>query len=293
MNRLTAATLDDGSEPTVRVVGKIHYGRWLASSVGLLLVVLALRSIVTNPHFEWGTVGNYIVSPIILAGVTKTLEFTAIGMAIGIAIGVLVALMRLSDNFLFQTVSGIYIAIFRGTPLLVQLLFWYNIAALYPTLVLGVPFGPTLWSGSANNLITPLSAAMLGLGLNEGAYMAEIVRGGMLGVDRGQRDAALSLGMTRLQIVAQIVLPQAMRLIIPPTGNQVISMLKSTSLISILAITELLYTAQLIYSRTFETIPLLIVASIWYLAITSVLSVIQSFLERRAGRGFTGNAAAR
>lgn len=282
--------MNGDSEPTVRVVTKAHFGQWAVSAVGLLLVILALRSVVTNPHFEWGTVGSYIVSPIILEGVAKTLEFTAIGMTIGIAIGILVALMRLSDNFLLRTISAVYVAAFRGTPLLVQLLFWYNIAALYPTLVLGVPFGPALWTGSANTLITPLSAAMLGLGLNEGAYMAEIVRGGMLGVDRGQRDAALSLGMTRLQIVTQIVLPQAMRLIIPPTGNQVISMLKSTSLISILAITELLYTAQLIYSRTFQTIPLLIVASIWYLVFTSVLSVIQSFLERRAGRGFTGGA---
>lgn len=277
---------DGDGEPTVRVVRKIHLGRWIVSGIGLLVVALAFRSIVTNPHFEWETVGSYIVSPIILEGVAKTLEFTAIGMTIGIAIGVVVALMRLSDNFLFQAVSGVYVAVFRGTPLLVQLLFWYNIAALYPSLVLGIPFGPTLWSGSANALVTPLSAAMLGLGLNEGAYMAEIVRGGMLGVDRGQRDAALSLGMTRLQVIAQIILPQAMRLIIPPTGNQVISMLKSTSLISILAITELLYTAQLIYSRTFQTIPLLIVASIWYLAITSALSVLQAFLERRVGRGF-------
>lgn len=277
---------DNGLEPAIRVVPKVHIDRWIGSAIGLLLIGLALRSVITNPHFEWAVVGRYILSPVILEGVLRTLEFTAIGMTLGILIGTIVALMRLSDNFVLQTISGVYIAAFRGTPLLVQLLFWFNIAALYPTLRLAIPFGPTLWSGSANTLITPLTAAMLGLGLNEGAYMAEIVRAGMLGVDRGQRDAALSLGMTRVQVIGQIVLPQAMRLIIPPTGNQVISMLKSTSLISILAIAELLYTAQLIYSRTFQTIPLLLVASIWYLAITSLLTVLQSQLERRAGRGF-------
>jgi polar amino acid transport system permease protein len=183
--------------------------------------------------------------------------------------------------------SWLYIWFFRGTPLLVQLLFWYNIAALFPTISLGVPFGPAIVHTSANHVITTFVAALLGLGLNEGAYMAEIVRAGFLSVPEGQTEAAQSLGMTRLQILRMVVLPQAMRVILPPTGNETISMLKNTSLVSALAYAELLYSAQLIYSANYKTIPLLIVASIWYLVMTSVAYVGQYFIERRYGRGFS------
>jgi len=167
----------------------------------------------------------------------------------------------------------------------VQLLFWYNIAALYPKIGLGIPFGPSFVHADANKLITPFTAAILGLGLNEGAYMAEIVRAGIISVPEGQADAAQSLGMTRLQTMRRIVLPQAMRVIIPPTGNETISMLKSSSLASVIVVTELLYAAQLIYSVNFKTIQLLIVASIWYIVCTSVLYVGQFYLERYYGRG--------
>jgi polar amino acid transport system permease protein len=169
----------------------------------------------------------------------------------------------------------------------VQLLFWYNIAALYPKINLGIPFGPAIVHGSANQIITPIIAALLGLGLNEGAYMAEIVRAGFLSVPEGQTEAAQSLGLGRLQILRLIILPQAMRVIIPPTGNETISMLKNTSLVSVIAYTELLYSAQLIYSANYKTIPLLIVASIWYLVMTSVAYVGQYFIERHYGRGFS------
>jgi polar amino acid transport system permease protein len=166
----------------------------------------------------------------------------------------------------------------------VQLLFWGFISALYPVISLGVPFGPSFVSTSTNTLITPVVAAILGLGLNEGAYMAEIVRAGIGSVDRGQTEAAQALGMSRARILRRVVLSQAMRVIVPPTGNQVISMLKTTSLVSVLAFPELLYSAQLIYSDNFQTIPLLLTASIWYLLMTSVLTVIQYYVERHYNR---------
>jgi polar amino acid transport system permease protein len=203
-------------------------------------------------------------------------------------LGIVFAVMRLAPNPLVSGASWLYIWFFRGTPLLVQLLFWGFIAALYPTIDLGVPFGPSFVHANANSLITPFVAALLGFGLNEGAYMAEIVRAGIISVDEGQTEAAQSLGMSRLQIMRLIVLPQAMRVIIPPTGNETISMLKNTSLVIVLgAVFDLLFEAQQIYNANYKTIPLLIVASIWYLALTSVLYVGQYFIERRFGRGFS------
>jgi polar amino acid transport system permease protein len=205
-------------------------------------------------------------------------------MAIGIAVGLLIALMRLSPNPLLARIATLYIAVFRGVPALVQLLLWYNLAALYPTIGLGLPFGITLFSLNANAVITPLVAANLGLGLCEGAYMAEIMRSGILSVDRGQHEAALACGMSRTQAMWRVVLPQALPVIVPPTGNQVIGMLKYTSLASVISVTELLTSTELIYTRTFETIPMLLVASTWYLVLTTVLTVLQRGIERRISR---------
>ncbi len=255
---------------------------------GLLVIVLGaalIKSVATNPRFGWGTVGEYLFSGPVLDGLVKTIELTALSMVIGILIGVVLAVMRLSPNPLVVAASGFYIWLFRGTPVLVQLLFWAFIAALYPVIALGVPFGPSLFSFEANSLITPFVAALLGLGLNEGAYMSEIVRAGLLSVDEGQEEAAKALGMRRMQTVRRIILPQAMRVIIPPTGNETIGMLKTTSLVSVLAFTELLYTVQLIYATNYKQIPLLIVASIWYLVLTTILSIAQYFIERHYGRG--------
>ncbi len=260
-------------------------GRWLAAAIVVVLAVALVRSVVDNPNFEWDVVGEYLFDGRILHGLRLTIELTVIAMAIGIVLGVLLAVMRLSPNWLVSGASSFYIWFFRGTPVLVQLLFWYNIAALYPKIGIGVPFGPSFIHADANTLITPFAAAILGLGLNEGAYMAEIVRAGIISVDPGQSDAAQSLGMTRLQTMRRIVLPQAMRVIIPPTGNETISMLKTSSLASVIVVTELLYAAQLIYSVNFKTIPLLIVASVWYIVCTSVLYVGQYYLERHYGRG--------
>jgi polar amino acid transport system permease protein len=220
-------------------------GRWIATAVLLFVLVAVVDSVATNPRFEWGTVGDYFFSARILHGLVLTLELTVIAMAIGIALGVVLAVMRLSPNPLVSGTSWVYIWFFRGTPVLVQILFWSFIAALYPRISLGIPFGgPVFIDGDANALITPFAAAILALGLNEAAYMAEIVRAGIISVDEGQTEAASALGMTRLQTMRRIILPQAMRVIVPPTGNETISMLKTSSLVSVVAIAELLYAAS-------------------------------------------------
>jgi polar amino acid transport system permease protein len=274
-----------GRPEDIRAVPVRRPGRWIAAAVVLVVAVAVVRSVVTNPHFEWSVVGEYLFDERVLEGLRVTLELTVIAMAIGITLGMVLAIMRLSPNPLVSGGSWLYIWFFRGTPVLVQLLFWYNIAALYPKIGLGIPFGPAFVHPDANALIPPFTAAILGLGLNEGAYMAEIVRAGIISVPEGQADAARSLGMTRLQTMRRVVLPQAMRVIIPPTGNETISMLKTTSLVSAIAVGDLLYAAQNIYSQNFKTIPLLITVSIWYIVCTSVLYVGQYYLERYYGRG--------
>jgi polar amino acid transport system permease protein len=275
----------EGRPEDIRAVPVRHPGRWIAAVIVLVIAVAIVHSVATNPRFEWHVVGDYLFDERILEGVRVTIELMVIAMVIGVLLGALLAVMRLSPNPLVSRASWLYIWFFRGTPVLVQLLFWYNIAALYPRISLGIPFGPSFVHADANTLITPFTAAILGLGLNEGAYMAEIVRAGIISVDAGQSDAARALGMTRLQTMRRIVLPQAMRVIIPPTGNETISMLKTSSLASTIVVTELLYASQLIYSVNFKTIQLLIVASGWYIALTSILYVGQYYLERHYGRG--------
>ncbi|MCD4852327.1 amino acid ABC transporter permease [Arthrobacter sp. AK01] len=260
----------------------------LALAIVLILVALsAAWDVAVNERYRWDVVVSYLFAPQILAGAGLTIVLTVVSMTVGIALGTLLAIMRLSDNPILSTISRAYIWFFRGTPLLVQLIFWYNIAALYPVIAFGLPFGgPSMVLGSANVLISPLGAALLGLSLNEAAYMAEIIRGGIGSVDKGQYDAARALGMSGGKLMNRVILPQAMRVVLPPTGNQVISMLKGTSLVSVLAISDLLYSAQIIYANNYQTIPLLIVASLWYLLMTTVLSFFQNKLERRYGRGF-------
>jgi polar amino acid transport system permease protein len=273
----------------IKAIPVRHPGRWVATAIVLFFVIALAQSMASNNRFRWDVVRHYFFSSEVLHGLLVTLELTAISMAVGIVLGVVLAVMRLSPNPLVSGTSWGYIWLFRGTPVLVQLLFWNFISALYPKLSLGIPFGPELVSHNANSLITPLVAAILGLGLNEAAYMAEIVRAGILSVDEGQTEAAQALGMTRLGTMRRIVLPQAMRVIIPPTGNETISMLKTSSLVSVIAYTELLYSVQLIYSVNYLQIPLLIVASLWYLIVTTVLSIGQYYLERHFGRGSSRN----
>jgi len=277
------------STPTARddlpVVPVRHPGRWIAAVVVLVLLAMLGHWLVATTGLHWDVVRHYLFNSSILTGVRRTIVLTIIAMALGIALGIVLAVMRLSPNPIVSGAAWLYIWFFRGTPVLVQLLFWYNLPAVMRSLSLGVPFGPSWLHTDPKTAITQFTAAILGLGLNEAAYMAEIARAGILSVDEGQNEAAQAIGMTRLQTMRRIVLPQAMRVIIPPTGNETISMLKTTSLVFAIGYMELLTTAQVIYGRTFQTIPLLLTASIWYIVLTSVLYVGQYYLERYFARG--------
>ena len=270
----------------IKAIPVRHPGRWVAAAIVIVVAVAIANSVATDKNFEWNTVGHYLFDGRITSGVVGTVELTLAAQALGVVIGILLAVMRLSPNPLIATGSWLYVWFFRGTPVIVQLTFWYvGIAALYPTINLGIPFGPQFIHIHSNSVITGFLAIVLALGLNEGAYMSEIVRAGIISVDEGQTEAAHSLGMTRLQTMRRIVLPQAMRVILPPTGNETISMLKTTSLAVVAAGTELFSETQNIYNANYKVIPLLIVASLWYLAVTSVLYVGQYYLERYFARG--------
>lgn len=272
-------------EHEIRAIPARHPWRWVGAALVVLLAAMLVRSILTNPRYEWDVVFSWLLARTIMRGLLLTLALTAVSMLAGILLGVLLAVMRGSPNRLLSGAAGVYIWFFRGTPLLVQLVFWFNLSALYPRIGIGIPFGGPEWASlDANALISPMTAAFLGLALNEAAYLAEIVRAGIVSVPAGQIQAAVALGLTRRKTMRQIVLPQAMRVIVPPTGNQTISMLKTSSLVSVLAIPELLYSAQIVYSRTFQTIPLLMVVSIWYLLLTTALTAVQGRIERRFGR---------
>jgi polar amino acid transport system permease protein len=290
-------TPSPGPAPT-KAVPVRHPGRWVAAAVLLVLLAMLVHTLVfarvkrgntVETRFGWHVVGSYLFSSSILDGVVLTIELTLGAMALGIIGGILLAVMRLSPNPLLSSVSWLFIWFFRGTPLLVQLLFWANLSYLFPPnsggISFGIPFGPDWGHYDANTVVPALLAGFLGLGLNEAAYMAEIVRAGILSVDEGQVEAASALGMNRALMMRRIVLPQAMRVIIPPTGNETISMLKNTSLVIVIPLTDLLYSTQLIYAATYQVIPMLIVASLWYVFMTTVLTFGQYYVERYYGRG--------
>jgi polar amino acid transport system permease protein len=271
----------DGGRPAGRARAG---GRWVVRITILVLLAMFVHLLVTAKSLQWSVVGHYLTAPNVLTGVTRTIYLTVIAMVAGTTIGTVVALMRQSRSGLIRGTAFTYIWFFRGTPLLVQIIFWYNIASFVPRVSLGVPFGPSFVSADVNHLVTPLVAAILALGLNEGAYMSEIIRAGILSVDPGQMEAALALGMTKRLAMRRVILRQAMRVVVPPTGNNTISMLKDSSLVSVISMAELLYSVQLIYNTTFQTIPLLVVASIWYLILTTVLSIGQYYLERHLAK---------
>jgi polar amino acid transport system permease protein len=280
-----------GRPETIRAVPVRHPGRWVAVAVIAVLAAMFVHMLITNKNLNWPVVHQYLFSHIIVTGVWMTIKLTIFSMAIGIVLGIIAAVMRLSPNPLVSSVAWLYVWFFRGTPLLVQIIFWFAISQFIKALSLGVPFGPHFWSEDTNKLISLFTSALLALSLNEGAYMSEIVRAGILSVDEGQSEAAAALGMRRLQVMRRVVLPQAMRVIVPPTGNEINNMLKSTSLVSTIGIFELLRSAQAIYNANYKTIPLLIVAIIWYLAMTSVLQMGQFYIERYYGRGSSRTAA--
>jgi polar amino acid transport system permease protein len=271
------------------VVRLRHYGRWVLAAVVFYLALSYLYALATNRAMRWDVFAQHLFHPAVLSGLLLTIELTIASMALAMASGAILAGMRLAPNPVLNAISFGTVWFLRGTPLLVQLLFWYFLATLFPVLNFGIPFGPTAFSADTNLVINQFAAAVLGLGLNEGAYMAEIYRAGILSVDHGQTEAAQSIGMRRARALRRIVMPQAMRFIIPPTGNATISMLKTTSVVLIIGLPDLLTSVQLIYARNFQQIPLLAVACFWYILCTTVLTVIQSWMERRYARGAAGS----
>ncbi|PJE96251.1 ABC transporter permease [Streptomyces carminius] len=262
----------------VKAIPVRHYGRWI-SAVLVLAVLALLVSAFADADITWATVGEYLDHETIVRGALNTLWITVLAMLLGVVLGTLLAVMRLSKNPVMSSVAWGYIWIFRGTPVLVQLLLWYNLALIFPILDLG------FYRDEMNDVMTPFLAALLGLGLNEAAYMAEISRAGIQSVDEGQTEAAHALGMTGSRTMRRIVLPQAMRVIIPPTGNEFVNMLKTSSLAYIIQYGEVLLSATKISSRNLAVMELLLVATIWYLVLTTVFSIGQYYLERHFQRG--------
>jgi polar amino acid transport system permease protein len=251
-----------------------HYGRWLAATLIFLALALIINAF-AHGQIAWPVVGQFLTAPAILSGLWSTILMTGCAMALGLALGVIFAIMIMSPNPVLKYVAVFYIWFFRGTPLLLQLLLWFNLALIFPTL--GIP---GLFEMRTVDFMTPFMATLLGLGINQGAYTAEVVRGGILSVDNGQIEAAKVIGMTRLTMLRRIILPQAMRVIIPPVGNEVISMVKLTSVASVIQYAEILRNAQTIYYANNRVMELLIVSAIWYLAVVTILSIGQHLLEK-------------
>lgn len=267
-------------------------GPIVAAVIVALLVAMLIQGMITNPRLEWPIVWKYLFNENVLRGIQYTLVLTVISMVIAIILSVILAIMRKSINPVLRGVSWFFIWFFRGTPVYTQLIFWGLFAVLIPKLSIGVPFTSIeFWSIDSSEVVTAFNAAWIGLALNEAAYLSEIVRAGLEAVDPGQTEAAKALGMSRALIMRRIVLPQAMRIIIPPTGNETIGMLKTTSLVTAVPFTlELQFATDAIANRIYKPIPLLLVACFWYLLITSILMVIQSRLEKHFGKGFDARA---
>jgi polar amino acid transport system permease protein len=266
------------------IVPRRRFGIWIGAALALVVAAFIVRAFATNPVFAWDVAAHYLFHPSILRGLAKTLLLTIVIMAAAIVAGAIIAIMRLSPSVVLRTFASVYVWFFRGVPALIQLIFWFNLSLLFRTISLSLPGMGTLFSLKTNDVMTPFLTAVVALSLCEAGYLAEIIRAGLKSVPPGQTEAASGLGMSHRQILWRIVLPQAMRFIVPPTGNEAISLLKMTSLVTFIAVDDLFYTAQSIYARTFETIPLLIVVAIWYLFVVTVMSTGQLFLERYYGR---------
>ncbi|WP_415853327.1 amino acid ABC transporter permease [Sinomonas sp. G460-2] len=276
----------NGTPELIKAVPVRHPGRWVAAAVILILVALAIQSLATNPRFGWGTVALYIVDVNVVRGVGWTLLLTVLSMLLAIILAIVLAFARQSDNPILRWSSWFFVWFFRGTPVYTQLIFWGLVSVLYPRISLGVPFGPELFHFTTQDLLSAFWAAVLGLGLNEAAYLAEIFRAGLKSVDKGQIEAAEAVGMRGIKIMWRIVLPQAMRVIVPPTGNETIGMLKTTSLVLAVPFTlDLTFVTNVLANRTYQPIPLLIVAATWYLLVTSILMVGQHYIEKYYGKG--------
>ncbi len=259
---------------------------WVAWVVLALLAAQVIAFVLRSDRLELPVVGEYLFAAPVLDGLVTTIALTAIATVLGTVLGALVCLARLSSLAPLRYVAAAWIAVFRSVPPLVQLLFWFNLAYLVPVLSIGIPFGPSVGEWNANDVITPYTAAVIGLSLYNSPYSAEIIRSGLSAVPRGQLEAASSLGLPARDTFFRIRLPQATRIILPPMGSQVISLLKGTSLVSVISMTDLLGAARDVYTRTFEVVPLLIVAIVWYVVLVAVLTAGQSWLERRFSRGY-------
>lgn len=268
----------------IPVARRLLWGRWIAAAMIVLVLALLVRAFALG-QIEWGVVRQFLTVPVIVNGIIATVIMAVLAMALGIGLGLIVAIMGLTDNYVLRAVAAGYTWLFRGTPVILQLLLWFNLALVFPTI--GIP---GLWSGRAVDIMTPFLSALLGLGINQGAYTSEVIRAGLLSVDVGQSEAAKAIGMGRLKMLRRIILPQAMRVIIPPLGNEFIGMVKTTSLASVIQYPEVLHNAENIYYANSRVIELLIVAGIWYLAVVSVLTPLQMLLERRFARGVMGVA---
>ncbi|WP_045823965.1 amino acid ABC transporter permease [Williamsia herbipolensis] len=262
-----------------------HPWRWVISAVTLILAAQFVHGLATNAGWDWGTFGEYFTAKSVIAALWLTIQLTFWGTLIGFALGIALAAARLSHNPVLQVLSWFYIWAFRSIPLIVQLLFWFNIAYLYQSLSLGIPFGPAFFTFNVNSVISGSTAAIIGLALHQAAYSAEIVRAGIISVDQGQLEAAAALGIPKRREFVEIVLPQAMRGILPNAANEVISLFKGTSIVSVMAIAELFYQVQVIYGRSGRVVPMLMVATVWYIILTSLLSIVQFYVERHYAKG--------
>jgi len=276
---LTKTETDPYQISHLQIQARKHTGRKITAAVTLLIVAFIVHSFI-NGQIEWNVVGDFLFAPAIMDGLANTVIMTFFAMLVGLVLGVVIAIMRISGNPVLMSIATGYVWIFRGAPALLQLLLWFNLALIFPTL--GIP---GLFEVRTVDVMTPFVATMLGLGIQQGAYTSEVVRGGLLAVDIGQYEAAKTLGMTQMKMLRRIVLPQAMRVMVPPIGNEVIGMVKLTSLASVIQYSEILHNAQIIYFANTRVLELLLVASFWYLAVVTVLSIGQYYIERYFGRG--------
>lgn len=268
------------------VAVKRHYGRWVTVAVLVAIALGAIKSLAENPQLEWDVVGQYLFDGLILEGLGQTVVLALVSMVAATAIGLIFGFFRLSSNPVLRTVGSLYVWVFRSVPALIQILFWGNLALFAPRLGLGIPgTGWNLVSAPTNDVLSPFAASIVALALANGAYLAEIIRSGLLSVDEGQHLASSALGLTWWQAQRKVILPQALRVMVPPAGNQFITLLKETSLVSVIAGGDILSKAENISGYNLRTIELLIVAAVWYLLVTSAATLAQTFIEHRTSRG--------
>ncbi|MRH85972.1 ABC transporter permease subunit [Nocardia sp. SYP-A9097] len=278
-------TEDVADDSVLTVAPARHPWRWVVGAIALLLVAQFAHGLITNPGWDWSTFAQYLTAASVLAALQVTIELTLWGTLLGFFLGIWLAIGRLSKNPVLKAISWSYVWLFRSIPLIVQLLFWFNIAYLYKTLSVGIPFGPEFYRFDVNGVLSGFTAAVIGLALHQAAYSAEIIRAGIISVDQGQWEAAKALGLPWHRQFFGVIAPQAMRGILPNAANEVISLFKGTSIVSTMAIAELFYQVQVIFGRNGRVVPLLMVATVWYIVLTTILNIAQYYIERHFAKG--------